>query len=360
MTEPEPQPAVPKPRRCWFQCCLRTVLAIVTLVSSLAVFRAWGIVFCVLIGGLAVSLPRSGILWWLTSRAFAVLCGMFLLMASVFQIEAVHGFGRRTTCLGNLKQIATALLDYRKANGCFPPAYIADKNGKPMHSWRVLILPYLNSNLYKTYDFSEPWDGPHNKKLLIMRPGLYDCPSEYYDYPASASQTNYVAIVGPNAAWPGETSRKTSLVDSAGNESNTIMLVEVSNSDIAWTEPRDLSIDAWRTAEGKGHTLAPSSNHNSQSGFFITYDPCVVMADGRLRYLRPTSLSAENLRKILQVGACTEEAVDSYGTSYDDGSRLNWPNITALAVWLISVGTLLIHAVRSRRRLSVPPTVLAR
>ena len=57
-----------------------------------------------------------------------------------------------------------ALQAYHQANGCFPPAYIADKNGKPMHSWRVLILPYLDyDDLYKAYDFSEPWDGPKNK-----------------------------------------------------------------------------------------------------------------------------------------------------------------------------------------------------
>ena len=65
----------------------------------------------------------------------------------------------------NLRQIALALQSYHQANGCFPPAYVADKNGKPMHSWRVLILPYLGfDDLYKAYDFTEPWDGPNNKK----------------------------------------------------------------------------------------------------------------------------------------------------------------------------------------------------
>ena len=63
-----------------------------------------------------------------------------------------------------------ALQNYHQANGCFPPAYIADKNGKPMHSWRVLILPYLDRTiLYKAYDFTEPWDGPNNKKLSATR-----------------------------------------------------------------------------------------------------------------------------------------------------------------------------------------------
>ena len=45
--------------------------------------------------------------------------------------------------LNNLRKSRLALHNYHQANGCFPPAYIADKNGKPMHSWRVLILPYM-------------------------------------------------------------------------------------------------------------------------------------------------------------------------------------------------------------------------
>ena len=73
--------------------------------------------------------------------------------------------GRRSICENNLRQIALALQNYHQANGCFPPAYVADKNGKPMHSSRMLILPYVGfDDLYKAYDFTEPWDGPNNKK----------------------------------------------------------------------------------------------------------------------------------------------------------------------------------------------------
>src|SRR4051812_9073955 len=70
---------------------------------------------------------------------------------------------KRTQCKNNLKEIALALHNYHEAYGCFPPAYIADKDGRPMHSWRVLILPYLDEKpLYLKYRFDEPWNGPHN------------------------------------------------------------------------------------------------------------------------------------------------------------------------------------------------------
>lgn len=59
-----------------------------------------------------------------------------------------------------------AVANYRSTFGGYPPAYIADCDGRPMHSWRVLILPFLEQqNLYAAYHFDEPWDGPNNRKL---------------------------------------------------------------------------------------------------------------------------------------------------------------------------------------------------
>ena len=101
-----------------------------------------------------------------------------------------------------------------------------------------------------------------------------------------------------------------------------------------------------------------SSNHGHSEDFFFTYDRCcganVAMADGSVHYLPPGSLSTENLRKILQVGGYRGEENGSGDVAYDAGRRLNWPNIAALAVWLLSVGTLLYRAVRSRKA-KLPP-----
>ena len=45
-----------------------------------------------------------------------------------------------------MKQIGVALHNYHDAHGCFPPAYIADANGRPMHSWRILLLAFLSES----------------------------------------------------------------------------------------------------------------------------------------------------------------------------------------------------------------------
>ena len=173
-------------------------------------------------------------------------------------------------CQNNLKQIALALLNYHQANGCFPPAYIADKNGKPMHSWRVLILPYMEMNaLYNAYDFTEPWDGPKNKKLLATALQGYVCPSDPNAYAPGATQTSYVAVVGRNAAWAGEKSRKLGPVDFPGGASNTIMVVEVANSGIPWMEPRDLSLDALASGRGQVARVDGVEQPWPQRGFLL-------------------------------------------------------------------------------------------
>jgi hypothetical protein len=350
MTELEPNTIAPKPNRRPLQFSLRTVLLLfLVLSSSLGVFGAWGIVVFVLTVGLAIFLRQVKSLWSLTYLALAVLCLICLMPA----LGGSRDAARRAQCTNNLKQIFLALEDYQQVNGCFPPAYIADKNDKPMHSWRVLILPYLQrSDLYQDYDFGEPWDGPTNKKLLANRPAEYACPSDRSTRTPGATQTSYVAVVGSNAAWAGEKPRKHGSVNFPGGMSNTVMLVEVANSGIRWTEPRDLSLDMLGAGDGKSYPLTVSSEHGRHEEFFITTNrPSaeVAMVDGSVHYLLTAgSLSTESLHKILQVGGYREEEIGSYGELHNEQCTLNWPNIAALAVWVLSVGLLLRRAVRSR------------
>jgi hypothetical protein len=366
MSGTEPQPARPEPKRPGFQYSLTTLLLLfVVLASSLAVFGGvGGIIVFALTVGLAIYLHQGWPLAYLLLIVPFLIClGLLMPAVQAAAFQAAREPARRAMCANNLRQIALALLYYEQANGCFPPAYIADKNGKPTHSWRVLILPYMEElHLYKTYDFTEPWDGPKNKKLLANRPMGYVCPSDPNADSPGSTQTSYAAVVGRSAAWPGAKTRKLGSVDFPGGVTNTIMVVEVANSGIQWTEPRDLSLDALAAAGAKPPTLTVSSNHGKGEDFFFTYDyPCganVVMADGSAHYLPPGSLSSENLQKILQVGGYREEENGSLSTSYDEGRHPRWPNIAALALWFVSVGALLYRAVRSRK--TGLPTAAAR
>ena len=74
-------------------------------------------------------------------------------------------------CTNNLKQIALAMHNYAADNNTFPPAATFDTDGKPLLSWRMLILPYLDEDsLYRQFHLDEPWDSPHNKPLIAQIP----------------------------------------------------------------------------------------------------------------------------------------------------------------------------------------------
>ena len=146
-----------------------------------------------------------------------------------------------------------AVANYHDTYGCFPPAYIADRDGKPMHSWRVLILPFLEQQeLYKAYNFDEPWNGPSNRKLasrigsIYLRSGLES---------NQAQTTSFVAVVGPQTIWPG--SKPTRREDLGDGAQSTLMVVEVPDGQVLWMEPRDLEFDkmSFRINDGSGHGL---------------------------------------------------------------------------------------------------------
>src|SRR5262245_41674761 len=100
-------------------------------------------------------------------------------------VQQAREAARRSSCKCNLKILGLALHNYHDAHGCFPPAWLADSQGRPMHSWRVLILPYIDqAALYNRYNFAEPWDGPNNVKLLDEIPPVYKCPSHIPRAPA--------------------------------------------------------------------------------------------------------------------------------------------------------------------------------
>jgi len=163
-------------------------------------------------------------------------------------------------------------------------------------------------------------------------------------------------VVGANAAWNGERARGSA--DFTGVARNTIMVVEVADSDIAWTEPRDLSLDGLGPTETNLPPLAVSSHHGRGENFFFTYERrCganVARADGSMTYLPPESLSTQRLWRMLQIGGCREEDIDADVVAFEEDLHLNWPNIAVLAVWLLSVSLLLIGAVRSRKHSTLP------
>lgn len=150
-----------------------------------------------------------------------------------------HQTMARLTCASHLRQIALAIRAYEAANGCFPPAYVADRRGRPLYSWRVLLLPYLDKqDLADRFHYDEFWDSPRNQFVTDLMIGLFQCPAQ----PSTRSATtNYMMVVGPQTIARGRQPVK--ITDITDDLADTILLVEVANSDIRWAEPKDLPFD---------------------------------------------------------------------------------------------------------------------
>jgi hypothetical protein len=178
-----------------------------------------------------------------------------------------------------------AVANYHEAFGSFPPAFVADRDGKPIHSWRVLILPYLGQEeLYKAYSFAEPWDGPNNRKLADRIGQIYH---RFGLDSSHVETTSFVAVVGPETAWPG--ARALRMNDLGDGSSTTLMVVEVPDGRFRWMEPTDLEFErmSYRINDGSGRGLG------SRLG-----GARVVFADGTVRTL-PDSFDPNRLRAML-------------------------------------------------------------
>jgi prepilin-type processing-associated H-X9-DG protein len=165
-----------------------------------------------------------------------VTCTAVVLGATRWLLITVNAADRERGCQNNLRQIGLAILNFNTSHGQLPLPYLTDKKqGKPLYSWRVLITPYLDSLLVPVPAPDKPWNSPQNANLARMTWRCYHCPDD--DSPPS--MTSYVAIVGSHTGFPPDKSLK---LDDFKNPIKTILLVELRNSNINWTEPRDLDI----------------------------------------------------------------------------------------------------------------------
>jgi hypothetical protein len=185
----------------------------------------------------------------------------------------------RAQSVNNLKQIAIAMHNYLDAYKRFPAAAIYDKSGKPLLSWRVLILPFLGQNaLYKQFHLDEPWDSPHNKKLLDKIPPVYQTPGEE----KPTGRTHYQGFHGKGAFFEGK--KGIGIAEITDGTSNTILVVEAAES-VPWTKPQDLPFDPDKPLPKLGGLFEGGFN--------------AAMCDGSVRFVSQT-IKPETLHLAIQ------------------------------------------------------------
>jgi RNA polymerase sigma factor (sigma-70 family) len=178
----------------------------------------------------------------------------------------------RMVSQNNLKQIGIAMHNYHESFGALPAHAIYSKEGKPLLSWRVAILPYLDQDeLYKEFHLDEPWDSEHNRKLLDKMPKVYG---------VKGNETHYRVFVGKGAAFEGKEGTKFSTF--TDGLSNTILMIEGPDT-VPWTKPDDYEYDPKKPLPKLG-TGKPFKNGIN-----------VAIADESVRML-PNNIAEKTLR----------------------------------------------------------------
>ena len=175
---------------------------------------------------------------WLLVIVVLLVCGAIatpIVSLILMTLNMSREHQRQYTCRSHIRNIASAMLAYEREHGALPPQSVPGPNGKPWHSWRVLLLPYLDEKpLYERYRFDEPWDGPHNRLLHDHAFSVYHCPTDDSDL----SRTSYFVVSGPGMMFePGKRLKSADAADGAGN---TVLVIEAAGQNIHWLEPRDL------------------------------------------------------------------------------------------------------------------------
>jgi hypothetical protein len=198
---------------------------------------------------------------------------------------------RQLCSQGRMCGIAVAMHDFARGTaqraddphrGSLPPAFSTDKNGKPLLSWRVLILRYCDGmdDLYNQFHLDEPWDSPHNRTLITKMPRTFGDPEDPYDAKLAAEgKTHYLTVRGPRTVFPGR--ERVRFSDITDGTDQTIMLVEVSDDRaVIWTKPDDFEYDENDPIKGIAHLR--------KDGFLVSF------ADTHRQFL-PYTIDAKTL-----------------------------------------------------------------
>jgi Protein of unknown function (DUF1559) len=145
-----------------------------------------------------------------------------------------------------LRNMLKAMHNYHNDYNRLPNQAICDKDGKPLLSWRVALLPYLEQDqLYKQFKLNEPWDSEHNKKLIEKMPKIYAHP---FAKNVPPNHTLYQVFYSKKGTKPAaaimETGKMTlAMLTVQDGTSNTFVLTDAAAEAVPWTKPADLLYD---------------------------------------------------------------------------------------------------------------------
>lgn len=237
------------------------------------------------------STERTATIWSLVVLAIFLVFVSFTVLSAVSSVRSTPPLAN---CQSNMRNVALAILNYEAVNQHFPVAATRSEDGAPSKSWRVEILPQLELQYIRDrYDDSLPWDAPANLEVAKTQIPLFRCPAARQpSEKTELSTTNYVLITGPGTVFPdGKHSVASDIKDGFFN---TIIMMEINDSDIAWSEPRDLTVDEAIALFNRPASVRKKHPTNHKSGRVVAF------ADGHIDFA-PEDTPPEVLRALFHI-----------------------------------------------------------
>jgi hypothetical protein len=198
---------------------------------------------------------------------------------------------RRTECVLKESAIATAFMAYYLDHGTLPPAFSVDASGRPLHSWRVLILPYLGDDAKALYDqirLDEPWNSDANATFHAQTPDVFRCPSVKE---LKEDETSYSVLLGDEGFFDESGVGKDfkERVKSADRDAWSQALLVERGTPVCWMRPdAELKIADF-TADGKADVRKFFSGKEKLHGGGMNYSTI----SGATRFISETTTDAE-------------------------------------------------------------------
>ena len=202
--------------------------------------------------------------------------------------QVVNNSSNRERFRNQLRLVGLACHEYQAEYGCLPPVVISDERGRSIHSWRAMLLPWLESQgrtqppAY-VYTFNEPWFSPANRQAALDNANLFTMLVSTDDREV-IQKSKLAAVIGAQTYWsPSGECRRLPL--EANQDERHILLLEIPNLYGAWSQPNDVTLD---------EVLTLSKNQQ-----FTPYGAYALYDDGSVTWFAPEALTEANLRRLL-------------------------------------------------------------
>ncbi|MBP3531358.1 MAG: DUF1559 domain-containing protein [Thermoguttaceae bacterium] len=227
--------------------------------------------------------------------------------------------------VSRLQTLQIATFRYQAERGTLPPAFSVDAQGRPLNSWRVLILPYISDAtkaLYEQIRLDESWDSPYNRQFAARTPDVFRRPEN------DSNLAAYSVIVGPNSLY-NASGVGVDLAERVANPERVALsqaLIVERKTPVEWTRPDAEILETTALEDGIDGTarqLHGPANPNGIGPLRSGDGTAIATANGAVRWIpstkaqRWTTLKAD-LSQPSQPDTPEELAQETKGQTLDE------------------------------------------